>query len=59
VQNILLEIPMLAFMIWPEKTPAAIDTAKAWASRHGRQYGSWALGLLGVALAIISIIGLL
>ena len=58
VQNLLLEIPMLAFRIWPEQTPAAIDNAKVWISRHGRQYGSWALGLLGVALAIPSVIAL-
>ena len=31
VQNLLLEIPMLAFKIWPTETPAAIDSAKAWA----------------------------
>jgi hypothetical protein len=59
VQNILIELPMLAFRIWPKKTPAAIDSAKAWVSRHGRQYSSWALGLIGVALAIPSIIALL
>jgi hypothetical protein len=59
VQNLLLEIPMLAFKIWPNETPAAIENAKAWASRHGREYGAWALGLLGVALAIPSVIALL
>ncbi len=59
VQNILLEIPMLAFKIWPKETPAAIDSAKAWGARHGREYGAWGLGILGVALAIISVIGLL
>jgi hypothetical protein len=59
VQNLLLELPMLAFRIWPEQTPAAIDSAKAWVSRHGREYGAWALGLLGVALAIPSAIALL
>jgi hypothetical protein len=59
VQNLLLEIPMLAFKIWPKQTPAAIENAKAWASTHGRQYGAWALGILGVALAIPSIIALL
>jgi hypothetical protein len=59
VQNILLVIPILAFKIWPKRTPAAIDSAKVWASRHARKYGSWALGLLGVALAIPSIIALL
>jgi hypothetical protein len=59
VQNILLEIPMLAFKIWPRETPAAINSAKVWVSRHGREYGSWAVGLLGVALAIPSIVALL
>ncbi len=59
VQNLLLEIPMLAFKIWPTETPAAIDSAKAWVVRHGRTYGVWGLAILGVALAIISIIGLL
>jgi hypothetical protein len=59
VQNILIELPMLAFRIWPKQTPEAIDNAKGWAARHGREYGSWALGLIGAALAIISVIGLL
>ena len=59
VQNILLEMPMLAFKIWPRGTPAAIDGAKAWAATHGRQYGAWGLAILGVALAVISVIGLL
>lgn len=59
VQNILLELPLLAFRIWPNDTPAAIDSAKAWAASHGREYGSWALGLLGTALAIPSIVALL
>jgi hypothetical protein len=59
VQNILLEVPMLAFRIWPDRTPAAIDTAKAWISSHGRVYGARALGLIGAALGLISVIGLL
>jgi len=59
VQNLLLEIPMLAFKIWPKQTPAAIDNAKAWVSSHGREYGAWALGLLGVAVAIPSVVALL
>lgn len=59
IQNLLIEIPMLAFKIWPTQTPAAIDSAKAWAVRHGRTYGAWGLAILGVALASISVIGLL
>ena len=51
IQNLLLEIPMLAFKIWPTQTPAAIDSAKAWVVRHGRTYGVWGLAILGVALA--------
>ena len=59
IQNLLIEIPILAFKIWPTQTPAAIDSAKAWAVRHGRTYGAWGLAILGVALAAISVIGLL
>ena len=59
IQNLLLEIPMLAFRIWPTETPAAIDRAKGWVGSHGRTYGVWGLAILGVALAIISVIGLL
>ena len=59
IQNLLIEVPILAFRIWPTETPAAIDRAKAWAIRHGRTYGAWGLAILGMALAIISVIGLL
>jgi hypothetical protein len=59
VQLLLLEIPMLAFRIWPKQTPVVIDNTKAWASRHGRQYAAWVLGILGVAVAIPSLITLL
>ena len=59
IQNLLIEIPILAFRIWPTETPAAIDRAKAWAVGHGRTYGAWGLAILGMALAVISVIGLL
>jgi hypothetical protein len=58
MQLFLLEIPMLAFRIWPKGTPAAIDKAKAWTSTHGREWAVWALGFLGVAVAIPSVIAL-
>ena len=38
IQLIVLEVPMLAFAIWPEETANAIDSAKAWNGRHGRRY---------------------
>lgn len=57
-QLILLEIPMLAFLIWPTETPITIGNAKAWASRHGRQYGAWGLVIAAGALVVIAVIGL-
>jgi hypothetical protein len=59
VQLTLIEVPMLAFKIWPRETPAAIDKAKAWASRHGRQYGVWGLVIIAGLLAITGVVGLL
>ena len=38
VMLLLLELPMIAFAVAPEWTPAAIDRAKAWAGIHGRVY---------------------
>jgi hypothetical protein len=46
VQLLLIEVPMLAFEIWPAQTPIVIETAKAWGSRHGRQYGVWGLAIV-------------
>jgi len=55
VELILLEIPLVAFWIWPEQTPAAIDRAKAWARAHGRRIATWGLTVIAVGLAIIGI----
>jgi hypothetical protein len=32
-----IEIPTLVFTVWPEQTPIAIDNAKPWAAKHGRE----------------------
>jgi uncharacterized membrane protein YidH (DUF202 family) len=57
IQLIMLEVPMLAFAIWPEQTPKAIDGAKAWIAKHAREYGAAALAVIGVALAVRGITG--
>jgi Sap, sulfolipid-1-addressing protein len=59
VMLILLEGPLLAFVIWPERTPRAIDQAKAWIGRHGRTYAARAFALIGGALVIKGVAGLL
>jgi hypothetical protein len=57
VQLLLIEIPMLAFRIWPEETPAAIDRARSWASAHARRYGVRGLAIVAGLLAIDGVIG--
>ena len=57
IQLIVLELPMLAFAIWPEQTPRAINSGKAWIHTHGQEYGAVALALIGVALLVRGITG--
>jgi hypothetical protein len=55
VQLILLEVPIIAFWIWPQKTPAAVNGAKSWAAAHGRILAIWGLLVVAVGLAAIGI----
>jgi hypothetical protein len=59
VMLVLLELPMLAFALAPQRAAQDIERAKAWARAHGRTYGSRALAILGVALVVKGIVGLL
>jgi hypothetical protein len=55
VQLLLLEIPLIAFRFAPEKTPAAIDRAKAWAGAHWRTIAIWGLAVIAAGLTAIGI----
>lgn len=59
VQLALLEVPMLAFKIWPEQTPIAIEHAKSWTASHGRHYGVSGPEIIAGVLAVIGVAGLL
>jgi hypothetical protein len=59
VMLILLEAPLIAFAIAPARTPRAVDQAKMWAGRHGRQLAVRGLAIIGAALVAKGIIGLL
>jgi len=59
VMLILLELPMIAFAVAPEWTPAAIDRAKAWAGVHGRVYAERGFVVIGVLLIIKGVVGLI
>jgi hypothetical protein len=52
IQLLLLEVPLVALKVAPDKTPMLIERAKTWARIHGREYGAWALVGLGVLFAI-------
>ena len=58
VMLLLLELPMIAFALAPERTPAAIDRAKAWAGIHGRVYAERGFTVIGVLLIIKGAFGL-
>jgi hypothetical protein len=55
VELILLEGPIIAFSIWPEQTPAAINRGKGWAGAHGRMLAIWGLSVVAVGLVAIGI----
>jgi hypothetical protein len=54
-QQILLEIPIIAFRIAPEGTPAAIDRAKAWGAAHWRTLAVYGLSIIAVGLLVTGI----
>ena len=58
VMLILLELPLLGYTIAPDWTPGAVERAKAWVGRNGKRAAIIALTVLGVALVIKGIIGL-
>lgn len=55
----LLEVPLVAFLVAPEKTPRAIERTKAWVSRHARVVAIRGSAAIGVLLVIKGVIGLL
>jgi hypothetical protein len=59
VMLLLLEVPILAFTIALDRTPAAIEDAKNWARAHGRVYGARGLALIGLLLMLKALIELL
>jgi MFS family permease len=55
VELILLEAPIIAFSIWPEQTPAAIDRAKGWGGAHARILAICGLSVIAAGLAATGI----
>lgn len=58
VMLVLLEAPLISFAVAPDWTPGAVDRAKAYIGRRGRDFAVRGLIVLGVLLVIKGIIGL-
>jgi hypothetical protein len=56
VMLILLEGPLVAFTVAPERTPVAIERAKQWARGHGRKYAARGLTVIGALLVVKGVI---
>ena len=54
----LLEVPLIGYAVAPEWTPAVVDRFKAWLGIHGRRALAIGALVIGVALILRGIIGL-
>jgi hypothetical protein len=55
----MLEVPFVSFLVAPEWTPAAIDRAKRWVSRHAHMFAVRGFAAVGALLVVKGLIGLL
>ncbi len=58
IQQLLLEVPLVGYMLKPEATQGAVDGFRDWLARNGRRAGIWVAIVLGVLLIIRGIAGL-
>jgi Sap, sulfolipid-1-addressing protein len=58
IQQLLLEVPLVGYVLRPEGTQRAVDGFRAWLARNGRRAGIWVAIVLGVLLVIRGVAGL-
>ena len=58
IMMMLIELPLLGYLLAPEATPRTIDRFKAWFARRARHYAVIGFTLVGAALALKGFIGL-
>jgi hypothetical protein len=56
VMLVLLEVPLIAFAVAPERTPTSIEQFKGWLSRNGARLAMIALTVIGAALILRGIL---
>jgi hypothetical protein len=58
IQQLLLEVPLVGYILRPEGTQRAVDGFRAWLGHNGRRAGIWVAIILGVLLIIRGVAGL-
>ncbi|HEX4463093.1 MAG TPA: GAP family protein [Solirubrobacterales bacterium] len=58
IQQLLLEVPLVGYVLRPEGTQHAVDGFRVWLARNGRRAGVWVAVVLGVLLVIRGVAGL-
>jgi hypothetical protein len=59
VMLVLIEAPLVSFLLAPDWTPRAVDRAKAWIAARAHVFAVRGLALLGTALILKGVIGLM
>ncbi|HEY7256871.1 MAG TPA: GAP family protein [Solirubrobacterales bacterium] len=59
IQQLLLEIPLLGYVLAPEKTQDRVQRFRTWLTRNGRRAAMYGAGLLGAILIARGVIELL
>jgi hypothetical protein len=54
----LIEIPLVYYLLAPERAAAIVERGSAWAHRNARQIGAWVAGVIGAYLVISGILDL-
>lgn len=58
IQQLLLEVPLVGYMLRPESTQGAVDGFRDWLARNGRRAGVYVAVVLGALLIVRGIAGL-
>jgi Sap, sulfolipid-1-addressing protein len=58
MQQLLLEVPLVGYILRPEATQGAVDGFRAWLARNGRRAGIGVAAVLGALLIVRGIAGL-
>jgi hypothetical protein len=59
IMMLLLEVPLVGYLVAPERTEAGIESFKDWLARRGRIVATWVAAVLGALLVLRGVLELL